>query len=200
MSIQGYRQRIRHRLLVSTRALAALLLAGILLAPGLATADQKDPRLDALFKRLKQVSEPMAAIITEQEIWSIWLEPPDAATQPFIQAGMGAMHQGDHAAAIKAFDKVVDLAPEFAEGWNKRATVHYLAGNLEASLADIDKVLALEPRHFGALSGRGLVYARLGELERALKAFEDALAVHPQMTGARINADGIRAILQKREI
>lgn len=200
MSSQGYRQRMRHRLLVSMRALAVLCLAGSLLAPAPALADQKDPRLDALFAQLKQVTEPMQAIITEQQIWSIWLEPPDPEAQPHINAGMGAMHQGNHAGAIAAFDKVVDLAPEFAEGWNKRATVHYLAGNFEASLADIDKVLALEPRHFGALSGRGLVYARLGKLERALKAFEDALAVHPQMAGARINADGIRAILQKREI
>jgi tetratricopeptide (TPR) repeat protein len=200
MSIQEYRQRSRLGRFVPLRSLAALCVASTLLVPAPACADQTDPRLDALFAQLKNPAEPMAAIITEQQIWSIWLEPPDAAAQPHIDAGMGAMHRGDHAAAIQAFDEAVALTPEFAEAWNKRATAHYLAGNLDKSLADIEKVLALEPRHFGALSGRGLVYAKLGKLEGALQAFEAALAVHPQMTGARINAQAIRAILKKREI
>lgn len=183
------------------RALAVLCLSCTLLWAGApAAADQNDPRLDRLFPLLQDLSEPMQAIIAEQRIWSIWLEPPDPKTQPFMEAGMAGMNRGDHAAALAAFNQVVTLAPEFAEGWNKRATVHFLAGNLDQSLADIDKTLALEPRHFGALSGRGLVYAQMGELERALEAFEAALAVNPQMTGARINAEAIRAMLKSKEI
>ena len=182
------------------RTLLALPILCGLLWPAPALADQRDPRLGQLFAQLKAMSEPMQAIFTEQQIWAIWLEPPDEASGPHMEAGVTAMNRGDHAAALKAFDRAVKAAPEFAEAWNKRATVHYLAGNLDQSLRDIEKTLALEPRHFGALSGRGLVYAQMGELENALQAFEAALAVHPQMTGARINAEGIRALLQKREI
>ncbi len=84
------------------------------------------------------------------------------------------MRGGDHLAALKAFDRVVMIAPYFAEGWNKRATVHYLAGNLDQSLDDIAITLSLE---------------------RALVAFEAALAVYPHMVGPRINAEAIRQIL-----
>jgi tetratricopeptide (TPR) repeat protein len=91
-------------------------------------------------------------------------------------------------------------SPEYAEGWNKRATVHYMLGNFEESLADIDATLELEPHHFGALSGRGLVHVKLGDYERALSAFEDALEVSPQSAGPRANAKALREILGQRDI
>ena len=67
---------------------------------------------------------------------------------------MTAMEADEHENALKMFDAVVDLDPSFAEGWNKRATLHYIMGNYKASFEDIQKVLELEPRHFGALQGR----------------------------------------------
>ena len=117
-----------------------------------------------------------------------------------MRTGIDAMRRGDHRAALKAFDRVVAIAPDFAEAWNKRATVHYLVGNLDQSLDDIATTLNLEPRHFGALSGRGLVYVKLNDLERALVSFEAALAVSPQMVGPRVNAEAIRQLLKRREI
>jgi len=172
-------------------------LAG-LLAP--AHADQKDPRLDDLFAHLQDVTEPQDVFATERKIWSIWLEASDEKAQRLLDAGIDAMNKGDHGSAMDAFDEVIAVAPDFAEGWNKRATLHYIMGNLERSLEDIEKTLELEPRHFGALSGRGLVYANLDDLEKALIAFEDALAVNPKMAGPRVNADAIREVLKKREI
>lgn len=163
-------------------------------------ADQKDPRLDDLFTRLQDVTEPQDIFATERKIWSIWLEASDNKAQGLLDAGIDAMNKGDHRSALDAFNKVVAIAPDFAEGWNKRATLHYIMGNLESSLDDIKKTLELEPRHFGALSGRGLVYANLDDLEKALIAFEGALAVNPKMTGPRVNADAIREVLKKREI
>ena len=172
-------------------------LAG-LLAPAL--ADQTDPRLSDLFAHLREVSEPAEAAPVERQIWAIWLETSDQTAESLLQTGIDAMRRGEHRAALKAFDRVVAIAPDFAEGWNKRATVHYLVGNLDQSLDDIATTLNLEPRHFGALSGRGLVYFKLDDLERALVSFEAALAVSPQMVGARINAEAIRQVLKGREI
>ena len=179
---------------------AIALICGLfgLVAPAL--ADQRDPRLDGLFARLKEVSRPGEAGLIEQRIWAIWLEISDRAAGALLQNGIDDMRRGDHRAALNAFDKVVAMAPEFAEGWNKRATIHYFLGNLDQSLSDIARTLELEPRHFGALSGRGLVYARLDDLERALVSFEAAVAINPQNAGPRINAEAIRRILQRREI
>jgi len=165
-----------------------------------ALSDQTDPRLNDLFARLKEVSGPAEAAPTEQRIWAIWLEASDPAVESLMQTGIDDMGRGDHRAALKAFDQIVAIAPDFAEGWNKRATIHYLMGNLDQSLEDIARTLELEPRHFGALSGRGLVYAKLDDLERALDSFEAAIAVNPQMVGPRINAEAIRQILKGREI
>ena len=117
-----------------------------------------------------------------------------------MKTGVASMNSGQFSAALEAFDKIVVLAPKFAEGWNRRATLHYFMGSYEASLKDIAKTLELEPRHFGALSGRGLVYTKLDDLERALDSFEAALEVYPQMIGPRNNAEAIRKILKKREI
>jgi len=163
-------------------------------------ADQNDPRLIALFGQLKAASGPARSASIEQQIWAIWLVAPDEATQSRLDSGISAMHSGDLAAALHAFDEVVALAPAFAEGWNKRATVHYLLNNLQQSLEDIAATLKLEPRHFGALSGRGLVFIKLRDLERALSAFEQVLEVSPQMTSARANLDAIRKALGQREI
>ena len=174
-----------------------------------ALADQTDSRLNELFAQLREVSAPVEAAPIESQIWAIWLETSDQTAGSLLQTGIDAMRRGDHRAALKAFDRVVTIAPDFAEGWNKRATVHYLVGNLDQSLDDIattqslDDIattLKLEPRHFGALSGRGLVYVNLEDLERALVSFEAALAVSPHMVGPRSNAEAIRQFLRGREI
>ena len=148
-----------------------------------AWSDQLDPRLDELFAELNQASRPDQAGPIAQKIWAIWHETPDRVVQSLLSSGIGSMSQGDLAGALKTFDQIVAIAPNFSEAWNKRATVHFLMNNLDQSLQDIVKTLELEPRHFGALSGRGLVYVKLEDFERALVAFEAALAVNPQMTG-----------------
>lgn len=160
-----------------------------------AQADQNDPRLSELFAQLKEVPAPVEAASIESQIWAIWLETSDQAAASLLQTGLNAMDVNDHIAALNAFDRLVTIAPDFAEGWNKRATVHYLVGNFEESLDDIATTISLEPRHFGALSGRGLVYVSLDDLGRALTSFEAALAVYPNMAGPRINAEAIRRIL-----
>jgi len=185
------------------RRLRLALLAPVALVAvcgGAVLADQTDPRLAPLFDQLKVAAGPVEEQRIELEIWGIWGETPDPGVGALMRAGTTALNTGDYAAALAAFDQVVALAPDYAEGWNKRATVNYLLDNLDASLADIAMTLKLEPRHFGALAGRGLVYAKMHDLPRALAAFEEALAVSPQMTGPRVNAEAIRQALGQRGI
>ncbi len=169
----------------------ALLGVGLGLAPAQAPADQKDPRLDPLFAALG-TADAVEAQAIEQRIWAIWSETPDPEARTLLEVGSVAMANRDHRIARAAFDALVAEAPEFAEGWNKRATLLWLVGEDVASVRDIQRTLALEPRHFGALSGLGLILMARGEAERALQAFEAALAIHPTLAGARQHAERLR--------
>ena len=163
-------------------------------------ANQNDPRLGPLFDRLKAAPNAEAAAPEELAIWRIWHESGSAGIDALMARGLGAMNARDLPAALATFDEMVRLAPEFAEAWNKRATVNYLMGRLPESIADIDRTLALEPRHFGALSGLGLVYLALEEEEKALAAFDRALAVHPNLSGADTHIRALREKLRGRKI
>ena len=182
------------------RTIYAIVLLLLLVPASSATGDQTDSRLEELFAQLKTIGDPGTARALEITIWQIWIESDDQAVELLMEDGMAAMSRRDYQRALGKFDQIVRIAPEFAEGWNKRATVHYLVGNYGESLSDIEKTLALEPRHFGALSGRGLVYVALEEEELALESFEAALEVHPLLPGARFNAAALRKRLEDREI
>jgi tetratricopeptide (TPR) repeat protein len=174
------------------------LLAMVMAGP--AAADQNDPRLEAYFAQLLAAPDAQSAQPAETSIWRIWFEHEDEAVRILMREGGAAMNRGDARTAMRNFDQVIAIDPGFAEGWNRRATLNYLIGAYDASLADIEKTLALEPRHFGALSGRGLVYSQLEEWDFALQSFEAALKVHPSMQGPQVNAEEIRRNLKNREI
>lgn len=180
------------------RTAIACLLAGLLALP--AAADQDDPQLDGLFDRLQATDNATVARDVQGRIWAIWFEHQDPEVQALMNRGRAEMQVGHFDEALAAFDEVIERAPGYAEGWNRRATLYYLTGRYEASLADIEKVLELEPRHFGALSGRGLVLTELGRYEAAIEAFRAALEVNPHMDNARTNIEHLRGELEKREI
>jgi tetratricopeptide (TPR) repeat protein len=146
-----------------------------------AIADQNDPRLGDLFAGLKATGNVREAHEIEQMIWFIWSRSPSAGANLMLRQGTQYMNEGKHEAAQANFDAVVELAPEFAEGWNKRATVRYLMGDYQGSIEDIKRTLALEERHFGALSGLGLIYDSLEEKKAAIEAFRAALEINPHM-------------------
>ncbi len=182
------------------RFLAWLATAATLTFPLPGIASQDDPRLDALFGKLKSTNDVTEAQVIEQAIWRAWLVSGDDKVDAIMAHGVRAMAFRDHAAALGAFDKIVRLAPGFAEGWNKRATVHYLLGDYKASAADIERTLALEPRHFGALSGLGLVRLAQGDEAKALEAFEAALEVHPHLPGADSHIKELRQRVKGKRI
>ena len=181
------------RMLSGGRAWLALLCS--VLALGLmmpAWADQTDRRLDGLFERLRVTSSEAEADAAQQQIWQIWIESDDMLANRLMQQGIQAMVTRQHALALEYFDRLVERAPGFAEGWNKRATVYYLMENYEASVLDIERTLELEPRHFGALSGLGMIYDAIGEPAAALRSFEAAVAINPHLDGTRQRIEALR--------
>lgn len=140
-------------------------------------------RLDGLFAELKEApNSNLAATITEQ-IWSIWLNPEDPVLAQRMSDMGAAVSSGDRKTALTLLDQLVIDYPAYAEGWNQRATLYFMLGRFDDSLADIDKVLALEPRHFGALAGRVMIYLRRGQHAEALREMLAALKIHPYLSG-----------------
>lgn len=157
-----------------------------------ATADQRDSRLKSLFDALKTADSPAKASYAEMIIWQIWSDTGDPKFNDVLHEGSDAMSRRDFPTALEKFNLLIDKKPEFAEGWNKRATLYYLMGDYKASIADIDHVLELEPRHFGALSGLGLINVQLNRDEAAMDAFERVLDVYPMNAGARLNLEFVK--------
>lgn len=163
---------------------------------GRAVADQRDPRLDDLFARLQATSSRAEAQFAQQRIWEIWLESDDGFANRLMRGGIEAMAGQQHGRALDYFDRLVEHAPDFAEAWNKRATLHYLLGDYRASVLDIERTLELEPRHFGALSGLGLIYDAIDEPAAALRSFEAAVAINPHLDGTRQRIEALRRQLR----
>lgn len=156
-----------------------------------ARADQTDARLPGLFERLRAADPPTAAFLRE-EIWEIWFAADEPEVDQLMALGDAAMASGQLRMAVAMFDAVIERRPDFAEGWNRRATAYYMLGAYERSEADVARVLQLEPRHFGALSGLGLIHTARERFDAAIAAYERALAVDPNLPGARINLDTLR--------
>ena len=169
-----------------------------LVLPVSAAADQNDSRLPSLFEVLQTATAPDRIGYAERFIWMIWHESGRDDVDRLMEAGIGEMGGGRLRESIATFAQVIDLAPEFAEGWNKRATAYYLAGEFDNSLQDVERTLALEPRHFGALSGLGLIYLAKGDEYGALRAFEATLEVHPRAAAARFYVARLQSKLRIR--
>jgi tetratricopeptide (TPR) repeat protein len=135
--------------------------------------------LDALFAHLKSAAVEEEADAMVAEIWKLWLQSGRPEMDTAMERAIALTATGVPALALPVLDDIVARAPDWAEGWNKRATVLYLIGEHDRSLADIERTLALEPRHFGALAGAGLIRIAKGEHRAALAAFRRALAVNP---------------------
>jgi tetratricopeptide (TPR) repeat protein len=171
-------------------ACAALLVAGPGTAEAIAQAAPPPPttpgddagarsrQLDELFARLKATKAEEEGEDIVAQIWKLWQQSGDAQLDAAMQRATLLMGQVP-ALALPILDDIVAAKPDWAEAWNKRATVLFLMGEYDRSLADIDRVLALEPRHFGALAGIGLIRIEKGEPRAALAALRRALAVNP---------------------
>ncbi|MBS0222824.1 MAG: tetratricopeptide repeat protein [Proteobacteria bacterium] len=163
-------------------------LLGLMLAAGACaqTSNSDNGRaavLDTLFAKLQSTTDPVAAQALEQAIWEQWTMVPDPGQRQLMLRGMAEMQQQDLQGAVATFTRLIEIAPDLSEAWNKRATVYWLLGNLEASIADICETVKREPRHFGAYSGLGMIRAQMGEPARAAAAFELARKYNPHIVG-----------------
>ncbi len=145
----------------------------------------KAERLDKLFGELKRARNERDAKRISQNIWAAWHESGSANIDLMMGWARKATEDKEFDVALDFLDQVVTLAPDFAEGWNTRATVHFMMDNYPKSMADIDKTLRLEPRHFGALTGLGMIMKNTGRKERALEAYRKALDYYPMMRNAQ---------------
>ena len=132
----------------------------------------------------------------EQALWSVWHRSGKPAVDARLHDGLMAMQRGAFEEAVAIFTEVIEMAPDFAEGYNKRATTYYLMQEYEKSIRDCDKTIALNPVHFGALSGAGLCYLELHNLPQALDSFERAIAVNPNMSQIQRYVEDIKKFLR----
>jgi tetratricopeptide (TPR) repeat protein len=130
----------------------------------------------------------------------MWFEAGEPELDRLMAEGASAMDAQDFQTALGRFDAIIGKRPDFAEGWNRRATLYYMMGDYQKSLADIDRTLELEPRHIGALSGLGLVNLQLDRDEAAADAFRRVLDIDPQNVNAKKNLAIVNDFLKRKSI
>jgi tetratricopeptide (TPR) repeat protein len=151
----------------------------------------------ALVRALRD-SDAQVRRLAEAALWAVWSRSGDAAIDSIFEIGVGQMREGQLEASVDTFSEIIRRRPDFAEGWNKRATAYYLLGDWRRSAADCDEVLRRNPQHFGALSGYGMIWLQLDEPTRALDRFEQAVAVNPNLESVQRTIDALRALLMKQ--
>ena len=163
-------------------------------------ANERNTQLDKLFNELKKNISPSSSIIAQQ-IWTLWsTHPTDQKLTSILDEGSRLVQDQKLYKAIEVFTKVIELDPNWAEAWNKRATVLYLVGQYKKSQNDINRVLELEKRHFGALAGQGLVNIKLKNYEKAIKSYEKALEIHPNMHSPELMIKEIEVLIKQELI
>jgi tetratricopeptide (TPR) repeat protein len=142
--------------------------------------------------------DEVVRVLAEHSVWQVWSRSGDKDVDAQFQAGIEQMNRGDGPGAVETFSRIIQRKPDFAEAWNKRATVYFLMGENEKSLRDCDEVMKRNPAHFGALAGYGQIYLRLDQPERALTYFRRALRINPNMRGIEQVIPEIEQLLTER--
>lgn len=178
------------------RLLLLTLMVALLGDPcGSNAADQDNSkRLDQLFATLHEAQDPTSSKVIAMQIWAIWAtaSTPEAVTQ--LAAASALMNNGAFDQAEETLNGLIAAQPDFAEAWNRRATLYYQQGRFGESLLDIAHVLDLEPRHFGALSGKSMCLEALGNTSTALKAMKEAYAINPNIDGLKFRIEQLEKL------
>ncbi len=165
-----------------------------------AAAARREEKLDVLFTRLAESDEDEWKRI-QSEIWRMWSQSGSASMDLLLRRAHKAMEeQDDPELALRYLDDLVRFAPDFAEGWNRRATVHFQLGEYGKAVAGIERALSLEPRHFGALGGLAMILERLGDKDGAYEAYKRALEIHPYLPGAAKALERLAPDVEGREL
>jgi len=146
-------------------------------------ASMTEPRALAALRS----DDPALVARAEAWLWRTWCHAGVEAIDELMRRGVAAMERGELGPAETLFAEMIGRAPDFAEGWNKRATVRYLREDYAGSIDDCREVLGRKPHHFGALAGQGLCHMARGEFDEAAELFRRALEVHPRLAAVRRN-------------
>jgi tetratricopeptide (TPR) repeat protein len=144
-------------------------------------APSREEQIDALIKTLQTTKDDTVAIEAENSLANLWLKSGSATVDLMMRWVTAAMAAKNYPTALDYLDRILTLTPDYAEGWNARATVYFLEGDYSRALFDLQQVLRIEPRHFDALAGLGALLREMGKNREALSAFEVALALDPHL-------------------
>jgi tetratricopeptide (TPR) repeat protein len=157
----------------------------VIAIPDELTAKQRKPLLDKLYRQLRNAKTSDRAKLIEQAIEQVWLTSGDSNIDFIMQNAILAIEESDFVVAEELLDRVIELSPGYAEGWNKRAMVHFMKKEYEKALLKLRQALALDPKHFQALHGLALVMQEVGDRRLALQAYRLLLRHNPQFADAR---------------
>ena len=133
----------------------------------------------------------------EESLWKIWARSGDEKVDSLYRQGIRQMNEGLAKESVATFSRIIEMKPDFAEAWNKRATLYFLMGEHEKSLADCHEVMKRNPWHFGALAGYFQIYLQMDDFERALRYGRRALEVNPNMEGVRNGVEAVERLLRR---
>lgn len=182
------------------RRMIQITLLAILIGGVPSHADQNNPELDVLFTRLNETIDRVEAARITRQIWQNWYQSDSLEVTELMTRGERSMRLGRYGEAVKYFTQVTEIAPQFAEGWNRRATAYYIIGEYQLSTDDVAKTLDLEPRHFGALSGQGMIYLQLQENGLALHYMQRALIANPHLPDVKGRIKTIQKMIEGEAI
>ena len=173
----------------------------LLFSNNIYAAQDGEEELNKLFNQLKNTYNNLSAKEIESKIWKLWTTHPSEQTlTDLLEKGSYYMSQNQLTSAHNVFSKAIELDPNWAEAWNKRATVLYLMGNYDLSQNDIDMVLSLEKRHFGALAGQGLVQTALNNYQSAINSYQEVEKIYPSMQSPKLMIPKLKELIKKQSI
>ena len=177
-----------------------LVIIFLILSTSVLSANERDGQLDKLFHELKKNIPSLSPGIAEQ-IWLLWsTHPTDQKLTSLLDEGSRLVQDQQLNKAIVVFTEAIELDPNWAEAWNKRATVLYMIGEFQKSQDDIDKVLELEERHFGALAGQGMVNIQLKNYDKAKRSYQKAQEIYPAMKSSKVMIEQIEELIKRQSI
>jgi tetratricopeptide (TPR) repeat protein len=149
------------------------------------SAVERAKLLDNLYALLATAEDEQAAEQTVQAIYRVWRTSGSDTVNLLLERAVKAAQEKKNELALKLLDTIVELAPDYAEGWNQRAQLFYLENDYQRALGDLRRVLALDPNHFRALEALGHILRELGEKRGALQAYRKLIEVNPFASGAK---------------